>query len=163
MFCQYTEAAAKDFAQLRMNPILNEYEPVSALMLVWGKGGRSIRGYTRNEGKILFGTGAWIQCKPANMSSMRGHVADEVEEYAARVLANAIARTSLFPNKKIVVCSTPLYEGDAEPGNEFVSLYKAGRQEEWNMCCLACGGLIPTRFRDCVKWDNDKAQRNELE
>lgn len=151
-----------------MNPILNECEPASALTPVWGKGERSIRGYTWNESKILFGTGAWMQCKPANMSSMRGHdarylIADEVAEYAAGVLANAIALTSLFQNKKIVVCSTPLYKGDAEPGNEFASLYKTGRQEEWNMRCLACGGLIPTRFRDCVKWDNDKAQRNDLE
>ena len=80
-------------------------------MPTWVKGGRSIRGHTRNESKILFGTGSWLQCKPANLSSMRGHsarylIADEAAEYGAGALANAIARTSLFPNKKIVVTST---------------------------------------------------------
>lgn len=133
-----------------------------------GKGGRSIRGHTRNESKLLFGTGSWLQCKPANLSIMRVHsarylIADEAAEYTAGALANAIARTSLFPNKKIVVTSTPLYDDEGEPGNEFMALYKAGTQEEWNMRCLACGGLIPTKFRDCIKWDNEKSQKSELE
>lgn len=31
------------------------------------------------------------------------------------------------------------------------------------MRCLACSGLIPTKFRECIKWDNEKAQKSELE
>lgn len=77
LFCQHTEAAAKDFGILRLNPILNECEPVVSLMPSWNVGGaRTNKKLTaRNANKILFSSGSWLQCKPANKSSMRGHSA----------------------------------------------------------------------------------------
>ena len=167
IICLHTEQAAKDFAQLRFNEIIKATSPVADILPDFSKGGTGIRGTARSMNKVMVSNGSWIQIIPANRSSLRSHssrrlLLDEVAMYNAGILADAEARAALYPTRKIVIASTPLYAGEGNPGADFHDAYLQGTQESWHLGCLHCEDLIPLDFRKVIQWSPD-AQKHELE
>ena len=154
---------AKRLARNKMFPYLESCGPVSKMMPSLRVSGPS----NKTLQLINFG-GFYIMVLPANDSALRSHTSrymlgDEVSSWPAGAVGKAIGRTASFPNKKIWLSSTPLNEGDNEKGDDFSRAWKEGSQEIWSMRCLKCGQHIPVNFNECIKWNDNKARRKELD
>lgn len=160
-----TEEMAKKFCRVIMNPHLNLCGPLNDI-LPMRAGNKNSRG-GRLVDQIVFDKGNFVMVGPASDNFMRAWTArrlfgDEVAKWQKGGLANAAARTTMFPNKKIMLCSTPMMEGEGEEGDEFAQAWNSGTREVWGMKCLACGALVPSKFRDCLVWDKE-AKRGEMD
>ena len=160
-----TEQMAGKFCRTIMNPYLNHCQPVVDVMP--RKAGRGNSGGGRLVDSITFESGNFLMVGPANDTFMRAWTArrlfgDEVAKWNSGGLANAIARTTTFPNRKIMLCSTPLMEGEGAEGDEFAQAWKRGSRSLWAMKCLACGALVPCKFKECIVWSQE-ANRGDMD
>ena len=151
--------AAKDeaieFVQSRLMPMIEECEPVAALL----PGNKHLQKTlsVHFETMPLFVTGAnspsKLQSKP-----IRWLILDEVRNYPPGALDMVLKRTRAFWNARRLLISTPDMENDAVD-----RAFKDGDQRVWHFPCPSCNTLQRLTFaqmkaehpvtRTCCRWD----------
>lgn len=150
MMVQTTEEAAKAYSKERIAPMIESCPTLSAKVSdpKTRDGGNTLKSKTFPGGFLAFaGANApsGLRSKPIRYLFM-----DEVEGYPASAgtegdpVKLAIMRTATFPNRKIMMCSTPLLAENSR----IDKAYKQGTQEEWCVQCPVCGEYSFVKFDD---------------
>ena len=146
LFVLDTEKQGQIFNQTKLFPMLRDCEPLKALL---PKSRTEFR-----QGRIHFPQNDLLTGGTAP-SFLRSHsvgvvIGDEVARWGDGAMANARARTTQFPNRKLLWVSTPL-----ESGSDFSNIWRQGHQASWSVKCQGCGELFVPKF-DRLKWEKGK-------
>lgn len=112
-----------------------------------------------NWSMMTFGGGV-----PATQFTLGMACADEIDRYKTQVeelptVQSMIIRTESYPNRKVVLSSTP---GDQAMIDQY---FEAGSQGHWHIRCLSCGDLWPSHVIGYInadgrpaglQWDKDQ-------
>lgn len=145
-----TLEAAKDLAENKLNPVLDDCDLLSHLMPRTKTGRKKLRIHFPHA-NLLIG--------PANNSFLRSHTikrgfGSECAKWPPGAMKNFRARAKRYPNRQFLFESTPLEEWD-----DFWQAYLAGTQEEWGLRCEECEELFVPNFREVITWEDSPTTR----
>jgi phage terminase large subunit GpA-like protein len=148
-----TAAKSEEFVRDRLNALIDASPSLRAVVGTGKKGGAgdSLRHKkVEGGGQATFGS----SYKPEDMAakSCRYIVLDETDRFAQSAgfegdpIQLSIARSKTYPNRKILLCSTPT----SRFGSRIADWHSRGDQRKWMMPCPACGAFDFARFVNLV-------------
>lgn len=164
-----TEAKGKDYVRTRLDPLLDANPNLRKLI---GKGvtGKAGRGGTGDGVAFKAFPGGSIsvassfKAEDLAARAIKRLLLDEVDRFALSAgkegdpITLAMKRTRTFPDRKIVIASTPTATG----ASRIDEWFRRGTMERFAIPCPECGAFFVPVF-DLLKWDEGKPRAAVLE